>query len=208
MKETTLVKRIFMIFWMLLVAACSSQQATNEIPESINHGLLKEFRIGVGDQIQVSVWRNAELSVSVPVRPDGKISAPLVGDVEAAGKTSVELSEILTQALSDYIRSPQVTVIVTNPVSAAYLQRIRITGAVNAPMSVNFSRGITVLDLVLEAGGLTPFAVGNETLLYRKTAEGIKVYTVYVDDILTKGSLDTNYELMPTDILTIPESSF
>ena len=197
-----------MIFGMLLVAACSSQQATNEIPESINHGLLKEFRIGVGDQIQVSVWRNAELSVSVPVRPDGKISAPLVGDVEAAGKTSVELSEILTQALSDYIRSPQVTVIVTNPVSAAYLQRIRITGAVNAPMSVNYSRGITVLDLVLEAGGLTPFAVGNETLLYRKTSEGIKVYPIYVDDILTKGSLDTNYELMPTDILTIPESSF
>ncbi|MFA7554735.1 MAG: XrtA/PEP-CTERM system exopolysaccharide export protein [Spongiibacteraceae bacterium] len=203
-----MLHKIMAMLLLALVAGCSSVEISKERPELTQGVLSEEYRIGVSDQLQISVWRNADLSVSVPVRPDGKISVPLVGDVAAAGRTTEELAEDITISMSSFVRSPEVTVIVISPNSANYLQRVRVTGAVNSPQSLVYQQGMTVLDVVLQSGGVTAFGVPNGCLLYRQTSEGLKVYPVYLKDILEKGRLDTNYELAPSDILTVPERTF
>lgn len=170
--------------------------------------ILDEYRIGVGDQLTVNVWRNPDLSVAVVVLPDGNISVPLAGDIRAAGTTTESLAEGIKSALNNFIREPEVTVSVTSAASAAYLQRVRITGAVNAPTSINYSRGLTVLDVVLLAGGLSPFANGNKATLFRQQGETVEVLGLRLDDILTKGKLGTNYPVLPSDVITVPEKSF
>lgn len=170
--------------------------------------LLEEYKIGVSDSLQISVWHNPDLSTQAVVLPDGNISVPLVGDVKAVGETTESLAEQITEALNNFIRQPEVTVAVLNAVSSEYLQRVRITGAVNIPLSLNYQRGMTVLDIVLLAGGLTPFANPNKALLYRKEDAELKVYAIRLEDILNKGKLDTNYDVLPSDIITVPEKSF
>ena len=198
-----------MVSWLgLFLVACSSVEVSKEAPELSAGMLMKEYKIGVGDLLQVSVWRNPDLSISVPVRPDGKISVPLVGDVVAAGRTSPELSQELAKGIGSFVRNPEVTVIVTDPRSANYLQRVRVTGSVKQPQSLGYQQGMTVMDVVLQAGGVTPFGVANGALLYRQTEQGLKVYPVYLEDILEEGKLETNYELAPSDILTVPERVF
>ncbi|KZZ76835.1 sugar ABC transporter substrate-binding protein, partial [Oleiphilus sp. HI0130] len=157
--------------------------------------------MGIGDAVSVNVWRNPDLSVNVTVRPDGKISVPLVGDLKVDGTSTRELSKTIEEKLADFIRTPKVTVIVTNPTSAEFIHRIRVTGAVAQQRSIPYRKGITVLDVILEAGGLSPFANGNESKLYRQTVEGAKVYPIYLNDILEKGVLDSNYQLFPQDII-------
>ena len=196
------------------LSACTSQtttetlSASNSIADITTAGLLDQYRIGVGDALTISVWRNPELSAQVVVLPDGNISVPLVGDVSAAGQTTEELASAISDVLDNYIRQPEVTVSVTRAVSSEYLQRIRITGAVGSPLSVPFRRGLTVLDLVLLSGGTTPFANPNKALLYRTESDGLKVYSIRLNDILKKGVLDTNYSLLPSDIITVPEKNF
>ena len=193
---------------MIFLLGCGSAPGIAEKPEALDLAESETYRIGVGDQLTVGVWKNAELSVAVPVRPDGKISVPLAGDVLAAGRSTDELSEEISSVLGQYIRSPKVTVIVTNPVSADFLRRVRIVGAVNAPQSIGHRQGMTVLDLVLQAGGVTPFAAANKTKLYRKVSSKVKVYPVYLKDILEKGDLESNFTLMPSDVITVPERVF
>ncbi len=163
------------------------------------------YVVGSGDQLDIRVWRNPELSVSVPVRPDGIIAIPLAGEVEAAGKTTKELTDEITSKLSEYLKQPTVTVIVTDTSSTEFTQRVRVTGAVTSPLSIPWREGMTVLDLVLQAGGTTEFANENNARLVRKTASGIEVYPVHLEDILKLGKLDTNYSLAPSDIITVPE---
>lgn len=200
--------KIIALLLVMALGACSSIEISEGKPPRQTGVLAEEYHIGVGDELQVSVWQNPELSVAVPVRPDGKISIPLVGDVIAAGQTTENLAADMEKSLANYIRNPEVTVIVTSPVSAGYLQRVRITGAVTTPQSLPYQQGMTVLDLVLQAGGVTPFGIGNDALLYRQTEGEVKIYRVYIDDIVEKGRLDTNYEMAPFDILTIPERAF
>lgn len=188
--------------------ACSSVNTVDEQPVESSIGVVDEYLLGIGDQVSVNVWRNPDLSVSVTVRPDGKISAPLVGDLEVDGVSTRELSATIESKLADFIRTPKVTVIVTNPTSAEFIHRIRVTGAVAQQRSIPYRKGITVLDVILEAGGLSPFANGNESKLYRQTKEGAKVYPIYLNDILEKGVLDSNYRLFPQDIITVPERGF
>lgn len=190
-----------------LLAGCSSQPATVKKPDMPKVSE-QEYEIGVGDQLSVAVWKSPELSVVVPVRPDGKISVPLIGDVAAAGQTTRAISRSLSQGFNEYVRNAQVTVIVLDPASGEYLRRVRVTGAVNAPLSLPHQQGITVLDLVLESGGLTEFANGNKARLYRKVGDKIEVYPILLNDILQKGELDTNYTLAPADIVTVPERIF
>lgn len=190
-----------------LLAGCASG------PENVKQPVLPEvseveYQVGVGDELSVAVWKSPELSVVVPVRPDGKISVPLIGDVVAAGQTTRSISRTLSQGFNEYVRNAQVTVIVLNPASGEYLRRVRVTGAVNTPLSLPHQQGITVLDLVLESGGLTEFASGNKARLYRKVGDKIEVYPILLDDILQKGELDTNYRLAPADIVTVPERVF
>ena len=132
----------------------------------------------------------------------------LIGDVLAAGNTTESLSEAIAKELLVYIKSPQVTVIVTNPSSSDFQSRIRVTGAVNSPQSVPYRKGMTVLDLVLMAGGVNQFAIPSEAKLYRRVSSEIKVYDINLDDILKYGKLETNYMLVPSDIVTVPERSF
>lgn len=190
---------------LVLLAGCSSKPIT---PPPTDMGVLDEYQIGVGDTLRINVWRNEELSSDVPVRPDGKISLPLVGDITAAGHTTRELSVNLTEALTEFVRNPQVTVIVTNPSSSDFQRRVRITGAVQSPQSVAYREGMTVLDLVLMAGGPNEFASANKAKLYRKVEGELNVYPIHLDDLIEKGKVETNYPLQPSDIVTVPERAF
>lgn len=166
------------------------------------------YRIGVDDLVKVSVWKNPDLSVEVPVRPDGNISVPLIGDVSVGGKTPDEVSVSITEKLNVYLRDPQVTVILSELNSHEFLSRIRVTGAVENAKSIPYRQGMTILDAVLEAGGVTKFASADGTRLYRKQGESSKVYKVSLKRILKKGDLKTNYPLLPGDVITVPERAF
>lgn len=199
--------RILIVLLGLIIGACASQK-TPQLPPLSDSGLLSEYRIGVGDTLQISVWRNPELSLSVPVRPDGKISMPLIGDLIAADLTASQLSDNIVKGLASYVRNPQVTVIVTNPSSSDFQRRVRITGAVNSPQSIPYREGMTVLDLVLLAGGPSEFASGNKAKLYRRVNGEVKVYPIKLDDLINDGKIETNYMLQPSDIVTVPERAF
>jgi polysaccharide export outer membrane protein len=167
-----------------------------------------DYRIGVDDRLQITVWRNPELAVTVPVRPDGKISVPLIGDVQAGGNTPTQVAAIIKDKLSAFIREPNVAVILTELRSHEFLSRVRITGAVRTPRTMPYRQGMTVLDAVLEAGGVNDFASPNRTKLYRKSKDKTEIIDIDLGDILTKGKLSTNLELRPGDVVTIPERIF
>ena len=193
---------------LVVLTACTGTDDTLVAPVDLPSYTEEAYLIGVGDTLKIEVWGNSNLSTVVPVRPDGKISMSLIGDVLAADKTSEGLAEYIKGRLMEYIKNPQVAVIVTNPSSASFQSRVRVTGAVGSPQSVSFSKGMTVLDLILMAGGPNQFALPNEAKLYRRVAGEMKVYPIYLDDILKYGKLETNYSLVPSDIITIPERSF
>ena len=163
------------------------------------------YRIGVDDQLQVSVWRNPELSVSVPVRPDGRISVPLVGDVLAGGRTPEQVARDIEQQLAAYVRDPKVAVILTELRSHEFLSRVRVTGAVRTPISIPYRQGMTVLDAVLQAGGVNEFAAANRTRLYRRDGAVTEALDVRLGAILGRGDLETNLEVRPGDVITVPE---
>ena len=198
---------ILSITTLIFLAGCNSSVTpiTSSSPPAKFTPYEMPYVVGSGDQLDIRVWRNPELSVSVPVRPDGIIAIPLAGEVEAAGKTTKELTDEITSKLSEYLKQPTVTVIVTDTSSTEFTQRVRVTGAVASPLSIPWREGMTVLDLVLQAGGTTEFANENNARLVRKTASGIEVYPVHLEDILKLGKLDTNYSLAPSDIITVPE---
>jgi polysaccharide biosynthesis/export protein len=190
----------------LLAAGCESLPPPPEDNQgSINPG---EYRIGTDDHVQVTVWRNPELSVTAPVRPDGKISVPLIGDVVAGGRTPAEVAEAIKGQLALYIRDPNVVVIMTELRSHEYLSRVRVTGAVRTPKSIPYRQGMTVLDVVLEAGGLNDFASANRTKLYRKSKDKTEVFEIELGDVLNKGKLGSNLYLRPGDVITVPERLF
>jgi polysaccharide export outer membrane protein len=164
--------------------------------------------MSVGDNVAINVWKNPELSVSEPIRPDGKIAVPLVGDVHAAGKTPEQLAADITKALSGYIKNPNVTVILTGLRGQEFLSRIRVTGAVGSDISITYQQGMTVLDAVLEAGSLDEFADGNNTKLYRRTENGAAAYDIRLRDIMEDGDMTTNVYLLPGDVITVPERLF
>lgn len=193
----------------LALAACASSGSKEVVqPEDAVTMNSEIYKIGAGDSLSISVWRNPELSVVVPVRPDGKISVPLIGDIAASGLEPEGLADQIRSELVKYIKNPQVTVVVTAANSSAFLHRVRVTGAVNSPTSIEYSKGMTIMDLVLVTGGVTEFANGNGTKLYRTTQSGVKVYPVKLEDILEKGDISTNYQLQPGDIVTVPERMF
>jgi len=209
----TTARNVFLAHLLIIMTAaivgCASEPLESGAPTVPQEFAVdKAYRIGVGDELKIQVWRNQELSGDVPVRPDGKISSPLVGDVVAAGLSTEELAKVLTNKLATFVRNPEVTVIVANPASADFLRRVRVTGAVRTPLSVSYRQGMTVMDLVLQAGGLTEFASPGKARLYRTIEGKTKIYPVDLDDILQRGVLQTNYTLYPTDVVTVPERSF
>ena len=193
----------------LLLAACaSSGTAQSGPPPAEVAAAVESYLIGVDDIVQVSVWRNPELGITVPVRPDGKISVPLAGDVLAGGRTPEDVGKDIQTKLAAYVRDPQVAVILTDLRSHEYLSRVRVTGAVQQPISIPYRQGMTVLDAVLAAGGVTEFAAPDRSDLHRKTADGTRSYAVRLDRILDRGDLATNFGVAPGDVITVPERTF
>lgn len=194
---------------VLLLAACASGPQPGSTPRiNPEAQAVDAYRIGVDDVIRVAVWQNPDLNVTVPVRPDGRISVPLVGDVEAGGRTPEEVSIEIKTALEKFVRNPQVTVIIDQLRSHEYLSRVRVTGAVRTPISVPYRQGMTILDAVLAAGGTNEFAAAGRTELYRKDGETTRAFPVRLDRILEKGDLESNYKVQPGDIITVPERAF
>ncbi len=192
-----------------LLACTSNVLVDSKSSQSIlSYALVDAYRIGVDDVLMVNVWKNPDLSVTVPVRPDGRISIPLVGDIVAGGKEPMLVASEIKVALGKYIREPQVTVILTQLRSHEFISRVRVTGAVNTPSSLPYRQGMTILDALLQAGGENEFASANAASLYRSENGSTVQYDVYLSDIIHSGQLDTNYVLLPGDIITVPERLF
>jgi polysaccharide export outer membrane protein len=164
------------------------------------------YHIGPSDIVNIIVWRNPELSMSVPVRPDGKLTMPLVDDLPALGKTPTELERDMEKALGKYIRDPVVTVVVTSFVGPAN-EQVRVVGEAAKPQVLPYRRNMTVLDVMIAAGGLTDFADGNGARIFR-VADGGKLYGVRLRDLVKRGDITANVEMKPGDILIIPQSWF
>ena len=165
-----------------------------------------DYRIGPGDSLQIYVWQNPDLSVTVPVRQDGRVSTPLVEDMLAAGKTPSELARDIEKVLSEYVRSPKVNVFVLIAVSA--LSQVKVTGQVKTPGALPYHEGMTVLDAVLAVGGLTDFAAGNRAKVVRTGDGKEQEIKIRLDRLLEKGDMSQNIALRPGDVLLIPQSRF
>ncbi len=165
-----------------------------------------QYIIGPGDTVQVFVWRNPDLTQTVPVRPDGRISTPLVQNMVAVGKTPAQLAHDMEQALGQYIRSPQVNIIVTSPIGE--FSQVKVIGQVMHPEAMSYHEGMTVLDLVLRAGGLTPYAAGNRARLVRTSEGKNHQLPVHLKNLMEKGDLSQNLPVKPGDVLVVPESRF
>ena len=193
----------------LVLSACASSGGQGTPPPPAAGAVaVDDYKIGVDDIVQVTVWRNPELGVTAPVRPDGRISVPLVGDVAAGGHTPEEVAKEIETKLATFVRDPQVAVILTDLRSHEYLSRVRVTGAVRQPVSIPYRPGMTVLDAVLAAGGITEFAAADRADLHRKNADSTGTYAVRLDRILNRGDLSTNYPVAPGDVITVPERTF
>lgn len=166
-----------------------------------------DYLIGPGDSVNIFVWRQPELSSSVPVRPDGKITTPLIEDVPASGKTPTQLARDMEKVLATYVRDPIVTVIVTRFVGP-HEQKIRIVGEAVNPMAIPYTEDMTLLDLMIAVGGLTDFAAGNRAVIVRREGGELAQYNARLDDLIRGGDIGANAPVMPGDILIIPEAWF
>ena len=164
------------------------------------------YIIGPGDTLQVFVWRNPELTTTVPVRPDGKISTPLVEDMVAVGKTPTQLARDVEHVLAEYIRQPQVNIIVSNALST--FSQVRVVGQATNPQAIPFREGMTVMDAMLAVGGLGEYAAGNRAKLVRSEGGIEKEFKIRLTDLLDKGDLSQNLSLRPGDVVVVPRSRF
>ena len=204
--KRSLFSALCVVFMVLVVGACTDNR---ELPPALVEapGEPPLYQIGAGDSLTIFVWRNAELSTSVIVRPDGRISVPLIEDLYVEGKTPSNLSREIETQLAVYIQDPLVTVIVGGFVGT-FPQQVRIVGEASQPQAIPFRANMTVLDIVIQVGGLTEFADGNNTTLVRFQGDEIREFRVRLDDLLNDGDISANVALLPGDILIIPESIF
>jgi polysaccharide export outer membrane protein len=188
---------------LLLLAAC-----TGTYPPAPQKVASSEYNYVIGplDTLHIIVWRNPDLSLSVPVRPDGKVSVPLVEDLPALGKNSTQLARDIEKAMSRFIRDPVVTVIVTN-FNGPYSEQIRVVGEAAKPQALPYRQNMTLLDVMIAVGGLTDFADGNNASVLR-TADGGRQYAVRLKDLVRRGDVSANIEMKPGDVLIIPQSWF
>jgi len=201
---SNLIIQLFVVWGILWLAGCSSAPL---LKSNLDAGTDVNYLIGPGDTINVFVWGNPDLSTTVPVRPDGKITTPLVEDVQASGKTSTQLAHEMEKRLTRYIKSPVVTVMVTKFLGR-YSDQVRVLGQVKQPKAVPYRAGMTLLDLMIDVGGLTDFAAGNSAKLVRMVNGKQQEYSLRVDDLIRDGEISANVKILPGDIVIIPESWF
>ncbi|HXY05933.1 MAG TPA: XrtA/PEP-CTERM system exopolysaccharide export protein [Burkholderiaceae bacterium] len=188
--------------WACLLSACSNlPDAPAKAPIAAH-----KYVIGPLDTITVTVWRNPELSVTTQVRPDGRISTPLVEDLPALGKTPSELAHDVQQALEKFVRDPIVSIGV-NGFQGPYTEQIRVIGEAAKPQVIAYRQNMTLLDVMIQVGGLTDYADGNGAILVRGAEDG-KQYRVHLKDLVKGGKIEANVEVMPGDVLIIPQSYF
>jgi polysaccharide biosynthesis/export protein len=198
------VARAAILGLSLVLGACST---TSHPPAPALAGVENySYLIGPGDNLNIIVWRNPELSTTTPVRPDGKIAAPLVDELSVQGKNSIEVAREVEKVLGKYVRDPVVTVVVTSFVGP-YSEQIRVVGEAARPQFLPFRQKMSVLDVMIAVGGLTDFADGNSATILR-TGDGNKQYSVRLKDLLKRGDVSANVEMRPGDILIIPQSLF
>jgi polysaccharide export outer membrane protein len=191
---------------VVLLQACASSSGRFPPAPSAVAAQDYSYIVGAGDNINIIVWRNPELSMSVPVRPDGKIATPLIDELVAQGKNPIELAREIEKQLGKYVRDPVVTVIVTGFVGP-YSEQIRVIGEAARPQSLPYKVNMTVLDVMITVGGLTDFAAGNDATILRST-DGGKQYSVRLRDLIKRGDVSANVEMRPGDVLIIPQSFF
>ena len=189
-----------------LVACAGTDYKASDLPEEIS-GQSDEYQIGPGDSLQIFVWDHEDLSTTVQVRPDGRISTPLVEDLQAAGKTPTALGRDIEGVLSEYVRSPVVTVIMQGFVGDAQ-QQVRVVGQAAQPQAIQYRQGMTVLDVMIAVGGLSEFASGNRAKIVRDVNGKAVDIRVRLDDLLNDGRISENVRMLPGDVLIIPESFF
>jgi polysaccharide export outer membrane protein len=191
----------FLLSLLLLLSAGCAQLA----PPPPTPATLPDYLIGPGDSLQIFVWRNPEVSTSVTVRPDGKISTPLVEDLQAANKTPTQLARDIERELANYLKDPLVTVMMQGFVGP-YSQQIRVLGEAAKPQVLPYREHMSVLDVMISVGGLTEFAAGNKATIVRNVDGKTQQYGVRLDDLIRDGDISANVPVLPGDILIIPES--
>ena len=196
---------------LLALAACvlSLGGCATRAPAVVDNSAppLHDYLIGPGDNVNIIVWRNPEVSMAVPVRPDGKISTPLVEDLQASGKTSTELARDVEKALAKFIQQPVVTVIVTG-FTGTYGEQIRVIGQAARPQALPYRRDMSLMDVLIAVGGVTEFASGNNASIIRKVDGKLQKMPVRLNDLIKEGDISANMAMRPGDVLVIPESFF
>ncbi len=191
------------VFPVLLIGGCKSYPSLSPDDKHLAH----DYLIGPGDNVDIIVWRNPEVSMAVPVRPDGKITTPLVEDLPASGKTSTQLARDIEEALSKYIQQPVVTVVVTEFVGP-YTEQIRVIGEAAKPQALPYREEMTLMDVLIEVGGITDFAAGNKARIVRNINGKQHQFSVRLDDLIRDGDISANVPMQQGDVLVIPESFF
>ena len=189
------------------IAAQAQNNAAAPAPAA-SANVAADYQIGPGDELQVFVWKNPDLSVTLPVRPDGRISTPLVADIQAQGKTPTALAADLRAALSKYVQDPVVTVLVRTVAAPGSSASIRVIGAAATPKTVPYRAGLTVLDVMIDVGGLNTYAAGNDAQIIRTQNGASRSIPVHLADLMKSGDLKANVQLMPGDVIRIPERWF
>lgn len=198
------IARIFVL--ALTITGCAGNQAM-KTDDASDTALAGDYHIGPGDHLSVFVWRNPEISATVPVRPDGKISTPLVEDMVAVGKTPTELAHDIEQVLTSFVKNPVVNVMVTDFVGA-FSEQIRVVGQATNPKALPYRARMTLLDTMIEVGGLTEFAAGNRAKIVRRSDGEEQEFRVRLEDLIADGDISANVRMRPGDILIIPETWF
>lgn len=196
-----------MVTSLSLLQGCASTTSDYPpAPAKAGGVTVEAYKVNALDTLNVVVWRNPELSATVTVRPDGKISLPLVEDLTAAGRNPSDLSRDVEKALSKFIRDPVVSIVVSG-FQTAYTEQVRIVGEATRPQSVTYRQYMTVLDVLIQAGGMTDFADGNRAVLVRGAERG-KQYSLRLKDLLKRGDVSANAEVLPGDVIIIPQTWF
>jgi polysaccharide biosynthesis/export protein len=193
-------------FATLALVGCSSFEALPPATPTIE-GPGPEYVIGPLDNLNIFVWRNPDVSINIPVRPDGRISTPLIEDLPAAGKTPTQLARDIEGELSKFIQDPIVTVIVTG-FNGPFARQVRVVGQATRPQAIPYSDNMTLLDVMVAVGGITEFAAGNRASIVRTINSEQKQYRVRLSDLVKDGDVSANVQMLPGDILIIPESWF
>jgi len=206
---TSKLTMIVMILITQLIASCSSPTLPTATIHKSNTVDAKSYKylIGAGDVLNIFVWRNPEVSGTFVVRPDGMITTSLVEDIEVSGKTPTELARSIETTLSTYLRDPVVTVTVNNFVGP-FSEQIRVIGEASQPQTINYTQNMTLLDVMIRVGGLTEFADGNDAVLVRIENGEQKQYDIYIKDLIKDGEINANVDMLPGDIIIIPEAWF